>query len=242
MKLKQKIGVIVFGILAILAACKHHPDTTVDIIPPDDNGGNGGGVNPIDTVTNPCSPDTVYFTNSVLPIILSHCSMPGCHNTATNDNDGIALTNYSQIMNYVEPGDLNSSELWDDAIAETDPDKIMPPLSSVALTSGEMETIQTWIMQGALNNSCAECDSTFTFSADIFPIIQQNCSGCHNATNPSGYLSLTNHAEIQAAALSLGLMDRLNGIGGIMPPNSNGISSCNKNRIQQWIDAGAPNN
>jgi len=110
-------------LLAILMACKHHPDVITDIIPPDDN----GGVNPNDTVIDPCSDDTVYFANTVLPIILSHCSMPGCHNTPTNDNDNIVLTNYEQVMNYVVPGDLNSSELWDDAIAETDPDKIMPP-------------------------------------------------------------------------------------------------------------------
>jgi len=233
---------LIIGLLALSAgiySCKHHPDFTN---PPINDDNDTSGVNPIDTVTNPCVEGTAYFTNDVLPIILSHCSMAGCHNTATNDNNGIVLTNYSQIMIYVEPGDLNSSELWDDAISETDPDKIMPPPGSVALTADEIATIQTWILQGALNNSCSQCDSTFAFAADVLPIIQENCSGCHNATNPSGYLSLTNHAEIQAAAQSLGLMDRLNGIGGIMPPNSNGISTCDKNRIQEWIDAGAPNN
>jgi uncharacterized membrane protein len=242
MKLSKNIGALAIVLLALFVACKHHPDSITDIIPPDDNGGNGGGVNPIDTVTNPCNPDTVYFTNTVLPIILSHCSMPGCHNEATNDNDGIVLTNYSQIMNYVEPGDLNSSELWDDAIAETDPDKIMPPPDANPLTSDEMSAIQNWIIQGAQNNSCSECDSTFAFTADILPIIEANCTGCHSGNNPSGNLSLSNFSQIQSAAVSGNLMDRINGIGGIMPPNSNGIGSCHKNQIQEWINSGTPNN
>lgn len=225
--------------VGLIGGCKHHPDTIIDIIPPD---ADGGGINPIDTVTNPCNPDTVYFANTVLPIILSHCSMPGCHNTPTNDNDGIALTNYSQIINYAEPGDLNSSELWNDAIAETDPDKIMPPPGSNPLTSIEMLAIRTWILQGALNNSCSECDTTFEFTADILPIIQSNCTGCHSGSNPSGNLSLSTFIQIQASASNGSLMNRINGIGGIMPPNSNGIGNCHKNQIQDWINAGTPNN
>jgi len=235
--------ILFFALILIgVIGCKHHPETILDV-DGDDNGGNGGGgVNPIDTADNPCSTDTAYFTNSVLPIILSHCSMAGCHNTATNDNDGIALTNYSQIMNYAEPFSLGNSELWDDAINETDPDKIMPPPGSTPLTQEEMTIISNWINQGALNNSCSECDTTFTFNAAIFPIIENNCSGCHSGSNPEGNLLLTNHAQIQSAALSGNLMDRINGIGGIMPPLSDGISTCNKERIQSWIDAGAPNN
>ncbi len=227
--------------ILFITACKHHPDTT-DVPTPDNNDSTDYGVNPIDTVTNPCVPGTVYFNNTVLPIILSHCSMPGCHNTSTDENDGIVLTSYNQIMNYVEPGDLISSELWDDAINETDPDKIMPPSGSIPLSAAEISAIQTWILQGALNNSCSECDSTFTFSSDILPIIEANCAGCHNSSNPSAGLSLVTHGQIQACALSGSLMDRINGIGGIMPPNSNGISTCKKNQIQDWINAGAPNN
>jgi len=228
-------------LLAVFVACRHHPDTIIDIIPPDDNGGNGGGVNPIDTVTNPCSPDTVYFTNTVLPIILSHCSMPGCHNEATNDNDSIVLTNYSQIMGYVEPGDLNSSELWDDAIAETDPDKIMPPPDANALTANEMELIADWIEQGALYNSCPECDSTFAFAEDILPIIQNNCTGCHSGNDPEAGLLLVTYSDVQAAVTSNGLMDRVNDDINPMPP-INQLNDCVKNQIQSWIDAGMPNN
>lgn len=223
--------------IAAFSACKHHPETLLIIDPPVND-----GVNPIDTATNPCSPDTVYFTNTILPIILSHCSMPGCHNTATDDNNGIVLTNYGQIMNYVQPFSLGGSELWDDAINETDPDKIMPPPDANQLTSAEMTSIQSWILQGALNNSCSECDSTFTFTTDILPIIQSNCAGCHSGNNPSAGLMLETHGQIQAAASSGNLMNRINGVGAIMPPNSNGISSCHKNQIQQWINTAMPNN
>lgn len=224
-------------LLAILMACKHHPDVITDIIPPDDN----GGVNPNDTVIDPCSDDTVYFANTVLPIILSHCSMPGCHNTPTNDNDNIVLTNYEQVMNYVVPGDLNSSELWDDAIAETDPDKIMPPPDATPLTEVEMQLIADWIQQGAQNNSCIECDSTFAFADDILPIIENNCAGCHSGNDPEAGLLLVTYSDIQAAVTSNGLMDRVNDANNPMPPN-NQLSDCIKSQIQSWIDAGMPNN
>lgn len=231
-----RIFLLIF-LIAIFSACKHHPETLLIVNPPIN-----GEVNPIDIVTNPCSPDTVYFTNTILPILLSHCSMPGCHNTATNDNGGIVLTNYSQIMNYVQPFSLGGSELWDDAINETDPDKIMPPPDANQLTSAETTSIQSWILQGALNNSCSECDTTFTFAADILPIIQSNCSGCHSGNNPSAGLMLETHDQIQACASSDNLMNRINGEGAIMPPNSYGIGSCHKNQIQEWINEGMPNN
>lgn len=238
MKYTPKIGSIVFLLLAILVACKHHPETMMDVIPPDDNGGGG---NPNDTIVDPCSPDSVYFTNTILPLITSRCAMSGCHNTPTETNDSIVLTNYAQIMLYVEPGDLNSSELWDDAIAETDPDKIMPPPDATALTANEMELIADWIEQGAQNNSCTECDSTFAFTEDILPIIQNNCNGCHSGNDPEAGLLLVTYSDIQAAVTSNGLMDRVNDANNPMPP-INQLNDCVKNQIQSWIDAGMPNN
>jgi uncharacterized membrane protein len=240
MKYTPKIGSIVFLLLAILVACKHHPETIMDIIPPD-NGGNGGGGNPNDTIVDPCSPDSVYFTNTILPLITSRCAMSGCHLEVTDTNRSVVLTNYAQIMEYVEPGDLDGSELWDDAIAETDPDKIMPRPYATPLSETEKEAIKKWIQQGARNNSCTECDSTFAFAADILPIIQNNCIGCHSGNDPEAGLLLVTYSDIQAAVTSNGLMDRVNNANNPMPP-TNQLNDCIKNQIQSWIDAGMPNN
>jgi uncharacterized membrane protein len=223
--------------IGLIGGCKHNPEIV------DDNGaggGGGGGGNPNDTII-PCVEGTVYFTNTILPLITSRCAMSGCHNTPTETNDQIVLTTYAEIMLYVEPGDLDSSELWDGAIAETDPEKIMPPPDATALTEFEKGLIADWITQGAQNNSCTECDSTYAFAADILPIIQNNCTGCHSGNDPEAGLLLVTYSDVQAAVTSNGLMDRVNDAANPMPP-INQLNDCVKNQIQSWIDDGMPNN
>ncbi len=144
-------------------------------------------------------------------------------------------------MLYVQPGSLSSSELWADAIDETDPDKIMPPPYATPLTYDEKEAIRKWILQGALNNSCGDCDTTFAFNADILPIIQSNCTGCHSGNSPEAGLVLASYSDIQAAVISNDLMGRINDPLNPMPPN-NQLNDCLKNQIQSWVDADMPNN
>ncbi|HNH23037.1 MAG TPA: hypothetical protein PLY26_12860, partial [Ferruginibacter sp.] len=79
--------------IALFFSCKHEPTGTV---PP----------TPIDGGTQACSTDTVYFQNKVLPLIVSSCAKPGCHD-AISRQDGIELTSYDKIMasGEVRPGD-----------------------------------------------------------------------------------------------------------------------------------------
>ena len=72
------------------------------------------------TVTNPvlpagpavtsCSPDTVYFHQTILPLITSNCAMSGCHD-AISKKDGVILTDYTNTMREVKIASPTSSDL-----------------------------------------------------------------------------------------------------------------------------------
>ncbi len=227
---------------AVITACQHEPFIPDGWVPPI--------VPPVDTPSqplDPCDPDSVYFTNTILPLLNSSCAIPGCHDAGTAE-EGVILSSYSQIINTgeIEPGNPSDSEVFK-VITEDDPDKIMPPPGSGVppLTPDQIMDIFTWIQQGALNNGCDGCDTTaVAFSSSVFPLIQTNCTGCHSGPSPQGGLSLTNYAQISASANSGILMNSLNGTGGTvpMPFNQPTLSDCAKRTVQIWIEDGTPNN
>lgn len=214
--------------LLTLVSCKHEP-------PPDVDG----------TWAENCDPDTVYFGNTILPLIVSNCGMSGCHDEASHE-EGIVVTDYYSLMNsdIIDLGNANNSELME-VITESDPDKIMPPPPSSALTADQINAIRTWINQGAKFNNCVGCDTVnYTFNAYILPIIQTNCTGCHSGGSPSANLPITNYSETVALVTDGSLMHSLYGTGGysIMPKNTSGLQSCKITQIQKWINDGALNN
>jgi len=87
-----------------------------------------------------------------------------------------------------------------------------------------------------------ECDTTaVSFSEDIFPIIQNNCTvtGCHVAGgNAPG--TFENFDQVKAKVDDGSFRDRVI-VQGDMPP-SGSLSDCQKNYITKWLDDGAPNN
>lgn len=91
------------------------------------------------------------------------------------------------------------------------------------------------------------CDTTdLTYSGDINPIIQQNCtlSGCHtNATMAGGY-SFETYAGLHAALQNERLIGAINHEAGFiaMPQNSGKLSDCDIAKITQWVAIGSPNN
>lgn len=225
----KKYTTLFFGlILMTLVSCKHEP-------PPDLDG----------TWAESCNPDTVYFGNTILPLLVSNCGMSGCHDEASH-KDGIIVTDYYSLMNsdIIDIGNANNSDLIE-AITENDPDDIMPPPPSAPLTTEQINAIRTWINQGAKFNNCVGCDTlNYTFNAYILPIIQTNCSGCHSGGSPYANLSLTNYSQIVSTVNDGSLMHSLHGTGGysIMPKNTSGLQSCKITQIQKWINDGAPNN
>jgi cytochrome c553/predicted small lipoprotein YifL len=236
----SSIRLFLAAIAAIgLASCKHEIPLP---LPPDDGG------NPPDTVIvnpHPCDPDTVYFQNTILPLLASSCAKTDCHDQASHE-EGIRMYSYASIMNsnIISPGHPLNSELYE-VITENDPDDIMPPPPDAPMSPEQISLIYDWIAQGAKNNSCiADCDpAAHSFSQNIQPVIELACEGCHSGSNPSGGLSLTNYAQISASALSGSLMAGLLGTNGvpIMPEGTSGLPQCNIDQIQAWVDAGAPN-
>ena len=196
------------------------------------------------TVSASCSPDSVYFVNEVLPIITSNCSMSGCHD-ATTRADGVQLTNYATIMNYVRAGNASRSELYE-VIIETDPGDRMPPPPRAPLTSTQIAKIQKWINQGAKNNSCASaCDANvFTYSGAIKPLLDTKCVGCHSTASPGGNIILSTHTAVRTVALNGKLYGSIAHQAGFspMPKNAPKLKDCEITQVQRWIAAGALNN
>lgn len=195
----------------------------------------------------PCDPDTVYFQNTILPLLQSSCALSGCHDAASA-SDGVILTDYDKIMSTagVRPFNADGSNLYE-VMVEDDPDKRMPPPPRNPLTTEQTNAVYKWIMQGAKNNYCddVECDSlNVTYSATVWPIIQNRCYGCHSGGSPSGGISLENHANLVALANSGQLMGAIRHDQGYSPMPKNGakLSDCNISQIQKWINDGTPNN
>lgn len=229
-------------ILAFASGCQHEP---IEVIPPG-NGGGGGGGNPGDPSEGiPCSPDSVYFVNDVLPIINSNCAFSGCHGDGSAE-DGVDFSSYSSIINTgdVRPYDLDGSDLYE-VITENDDDDVMPPPPANPLSDSQIATIAQWINQGALNNSCGDCDTVgVTFSGTVSPIIQNNCQGCHSGGSPSGDIFLRNYNEVVAQASTGRLYGAISHADGYenMPYNQAQLSECKLDQIRIWIEDGMPNN
>ena len=231
------ISILAFAsVIFLLNACRHEiPDL------PSGGGGTGGGGNPL-PVSN-CSPDSVYFVSQVMPIISSNCTMSGCHDNITHA-DGVNLTTYTKIMQYVEPGNASNSKLYK-VIIKTDGERMPPPPMS-PLTTAQKTLIQKWINQGAKNNNCiGNCDTTiFTFSGAVKPIMDYKCVGCHNPSNLGGNIDLSTYNSVKVVALNGKLYGSVAHQAGYspMPKNSAKLSDCEIRQVQKWISAGSLNN
>jgi mono/diheme cytochrome c family protein len=230
--------------IAAFYACKH--DTGVTPIDPAIPGTpTVPGIPGTPPVFSTCSPDTTYFTQTVLPIFVSNCTFSGCHDQASHQ-DGIVLTNYNGIRQEVEPFDLNDSEIWE-KINETDPSDRMPPPPRNPLSAAQKQIIRNWILQGAKNNSCQPslCDTaTVTYSAQIKNIISAKCQGCHSSTAPANGYDFSAYAGVKARIVDGRLWGAINHMAGFspMPKNGTKLSDCEIATFKKWIDAGSPNN
>lgn len=219
--MKKLLVPFYFVLTLIVFACKHEKP-----YPPISN---------TPTRSFNCSSDTVYFQNTILPILASNCGMSGCHNEESH-LDGVVVTDYVSLMNsdIIERGHGIHSELYE--VITENGDDIMPPNNMSPLTSEQIDLIKNWIDQGAINNQCMECDTAvFTFSGAVLPIVETYCKGCHNVGSSNGeyfdYTSITADTALVWTNIS----------DGSMPKNTT-LSDCQKNVIKKWLDNGAPNN
>ncbi|MDO6432877.1 hypothetical protein Q4E93_19875 [Flavitalea sp. BT771] len=236
-------ALLVAGIIVLIGfpACRHE-------IPLPGSGGNTGGT---DTVPGSgggsgesCSADTVYFAQSVLPLLSSSCAQSGCHNGLTGGDAGeYTLNTYAGIRNIVRPGNAGGSKLIEVISSST-----MPPRGYAGLTADQVALLSKWINQGARNNGCtaAACDtSAVTWSVTITSILHTWCTGCHSGSAPSGGgVDLTAYGNVLAQVNSGKLWGDISHLSGYnaMPLGGQPLPACELSKIRVWIKAGAPNN
>jgi hypothetical protein len=82
------------------------------------------------------------------------------------------------------------------------------------------------------------CSDTISFVNDVLPIIQNNCSGCHN--NSNGY-TFTNHQNISSNYAAI--IGSMQGLGyQLMPKGLPAIPDSVIQKIQCWVNQGMKNN
>lgn len=207
-------------------ACKHEPDVIVPQ-PPSSGGGS-----------------EVCFEADVLPLFQTNCAKSGCHDAAAG-NDYV-LDSYNNIIKRgIVPGNATNSKIYK-VLFETGNDK-MPPPPNPDLSSAQKAIIGKWINEGAKNTvSCGSvCDSnSFKFAANIDPIMQKYCVGCHGGSTPSASINLSAYGGVRQQALNGRLYGAVTHTAGYsaMPKNAPKLSDCQIAQIRKWIAAGSLNN
>lgn len=224
------------GIVAnlTLTSCKHELPINI----------NEGEVNSNPSVSPSCSPDTIYFANTIQPLLNSSCALSGCHD-ATSRKEGVELTSYSKVLSTggINKGNPNSSKLYT-IIIRTDNER-MPPPPSPAFTTAQKEAIYKWILQGARNNSCNACDTAlYTYATAIRPLINTYCQGCHNPASLGGGIDLSTYVAVNTQAGNGKLIGSITHASGYqpMPKGGSKLSACQIKQVEKWIAAGSLNN
>jgi len=183
------------------------------------------------------------FTRDILPVVVSHCATIGCHD-AVSHKEGYVYASYTTIMKAVTPGNPSGSKLYN-VIKFASGENKMPPAGKLQFSGAEIDSIGKWIGYGALNENCGEvCDTInpVTFSANIWPIMQTTCIGCHTGTSPGGGITLANYTDVKAVSTNGSLMNSLRGAGVSKMPKGGSFSACRIRQFEIWVNNGFLNN
>src|SRR5690606_21761184 len=98
------IVLIIVCLLVFVLACTHQPD-----MPVPQNNNTGKQQN-----EKPCNPDSVYFKNDILPLLISKCAQKTCHDAQTKA-DGVWLDSWQNVMNsdVVDKGRADKSDMYE---------------------------------------------------------------------------------------------------------------------------------
>lgn len=99
-------------------------------------------------ISNPAqADDTVTFNDVFSKVISQKCML--CHSNP--DKKPFDLTTYAEVMTVVIPGDLAASKLYQALLqGQMPPPKIIAADPSFEVTAEEIELIEQWILQGAV--------------------------------------------------------------------------------------------
>lgn len=95
---------------------------------------------PTPTVTPTVCNTTISYTTTIAPLIATNCAISGCHNSGSVDGD---YTAFAGLKIDAANGQLNSK------VVVT---KAMPKFPVLPLSNADINAIDCWIRQGALNN------------------------------------------------------------------------------------------
>ncbi len=89
------------------------------------------------------------------------------------------------------------------------------------------------------------CDTVnMKYNANVLPIIQANCYGCHGNGGAAGGINLDGYANLKAQADNgklIGVITHATGYAA-MPLGKPMLSDCDINKIKDWIANGKQNN
>jgi hypothetical protein len=85
------------------------------------------------------------------------------------------------------------------------------------------------------------CNGTVSFANDVLPVIQQNCTGCHDVGNAAGGYNLSDHASIAAHANAV-LGSMRNSGYQLMPQGGPALPDSTIQLIECWIYQGKLDN
>jgi hypothetical protein len=194
-----------------------------------------------------CDVNKVYFAGDIQPLLNSNCAMSGCHDAKTAA-EGVNLSNYTGVMKVVTAGNAANSELYK-VLTASKGGKRMPPAPASSLTATQISMINTWISQGAKNNSCIASTTctfgTISYSVDIKPIIDAKCTGgCHSPSRLDGGYDLSGYDGLKSAADNEALYASITSslASSRMPKDGDALPDCDIKKIKAWVDAGAPKN
>lgn len=104
----------------------------------------------------------------------------------------------------------------------------------------------TWENEEDLIVETGSCDTlSVSFGEDIVPILSANCYSCHSNSNAPVF---ANGIELEDYQDVAGLTGRI--IGAVnhrdgfapMPPGGEKLDDCSIEKIEAWINSGAPDN
>jgi hypothetical protein len=94
------------------------------------------------------------------------------------------------------------------------------------------------------NNDTLDTSKTFTYSGDVVPILNRECTSCHNQNNISGGIQLDNYDDVKFFANNGRLLGSIEWSSGFSPMPKGGpkMPANDITRIKKWIEGGALNN
>ena len=181
----------------------------------------------------------ICFERDILPIFVTNCAKSGCHDAITAEEE-LILNSWQGIMaGGIKPGNPSDSKIFEEVKGR------MGSSRYGNLSSAQKILIQKWIMLGAKNtiNCPTDCDSSqYKYSANIKPLIDKYCIGCHSTyPNSSGGVDLSNYSGVVNSVAGGKLLNSLKATTNWMPKGGNKLSDCQIKQFENWINAGAPN-